>query len=110
MKYYKIIALIAFLFFTQSCKKETEPDPIIPPDPTIPIVAPSSDAALKWGEMTLKTMTKLNFNSPTYGSRALGYLGLTMYETVVNGSKKHVSMALQMTNLPTLPPATWVPL
>jgi PAP2 superfamily len=106
MKYYKLLFLFAILIVLQNCKKETEPNPIIPPDPTIPLVPPSSDAAVKWGEMTLKTMTKLAKTTPTYGSRALGYMGLTMYETVVNGSKKHATMALQMTNLPTLPKPT----
>lgn len=106
MKYYKLLTLLAFLFLLQNCKKEIEPDPIIPPDPTIPLVPPSSDAAIKWGAMTLKTMTKLDKTTPTYGSRALGYLGLSMYETVVNGSKKHVSMAMQLTNLGNLPKPT----
>ncbi len=95
--------LLFFIFGTLvfSCKKEIEPNPImIDPEP---IELPNSLAAVKWGEMTLKTMTKLAKTTPTYGSRALGYMGLTMYETVVNGSTKHISMATQLNDLPILP-------
>ena len=71
-------------------------------DPPVPAVLPAEPAVL-WGQMTLKTMTKLNANTPTYGSRALGFMGLTMYESVVNGSDRHRSMAGQLSDSATLP-------
>lgn len=99
-KFNHLLVFISILFVF-SCKKEVEPDPIvITPEPS---ELPNSIAAVKWGKMTLKTMTKLANTSPTYASRALGYMGLTMYETVVNGSTKHITMATQLTNLPILP-------
>ncbi|MES2797847.1 MAG: phosphoesterase, partial [Bacteroidota bacterium] len=102
MKLAQSFYLLILFFLLLGCNKENDPDPITP-DPTIITEPISSDAALKWGELTLKTMTKLPRNTPTYGSRALGYMGLTMYETVVNGSAKHVSMSTQLKDLPILP-------
>lgn len=92
---------MGLIIILNSCKVKDEPTPITP-DPII-FVAPGSEAALKWAEITLKTMYKLPKTTPTYGSRALGYMGLTMYETVVNGSPKNWSMASQLNDLPTLP-------
>ena len=73
-----------------------------PSDPA-PQPVPNAAPALAWGQMTLKTMTRLPANTPTYGSRALGYMGLTMYECVVNGSAAHRSLAGQLNDLPNLP-------
>jgi PAP2 superfamily len=101
---YKLLSFLLIIAI-YSCKKEVEPQPIVP-DPVIVETPPGSEAAVKWGEMTLKTMTKLAKTTPTYGSRALGYMGLTMYESVVNGSTKNISMALQLNELPTLPKPT----
>ena len=62
-----------------------------------------SDPAVLWGEMTLKIMTKMPLNTPTYASRALGYMGLTMYESVVYGSNNNQSMVNQVSDLKSLP-------
>lgn len=43
-------------------------------------------------------------NSPTYASRSLGYLGLTLYECVVSADTLHRSLAGQLNGLPALPP------
>ncbi len=91
-----IAVFISTIFY--SCIRETEKEPVKPPTPIIPNLE-----ALKWGEMTLKIMYKQVANTPTYGSRSLAYMGLTMYETVVNGNTKYKSMAGQLTDLPTLP-------
>lgn len=85
---------LAGLLVLPACQPNTDP-------PTPAVV--SAEPAVLWGQMTLKTMTKLNANTPTYGSRALGLMGLTMYECVVNGSDKHRSMAGQLSDLTTLP-------
>jgi PAP2 superfamily len=59
----------------------------------------SSEVALKWGVMTLQIMKKTPGGSPTYGSRSLGYLGLTMYESVVGGVPNKRSLAGQLKGL-----------
>jgi PAP2 superfamily len=89
----KILKIILFIFIIVSCKKETEPI----------IIPPNADVAILWGKMTLKFMNKYPGNSPVYASRALGYFGLTMYESVVNGSNKYKSIANQLNNLGPLP-------
>ncbi|MBO0950394.1 vanadium-dependent haloperoxidase [Fibrella forsythiae] len=58
-----------------------------------PAASSSTDPiATIWADMTVRVMTKAPKNTPTYGSRAIGYLGLTMYETVVHASPKHRSV------------------
>ena len=63
----------------------------------------SSTVATKWGEMTVRTMKNTPGNTPTYGSRAVGYMGITMYESIVWGSSKNKSMAGQLVGLVALP-------
>lgn len=87
--------IIPFLFclFIFSCKRDVEPIPSID----------ASEVTVLWGKMTLNVMYKLPGNTPTYASRALGYAGLTMYESVVNGSANQKSLVGQLTDLKTLP-------
>lgn len=63
----------------------------------------SASVATQWGQMTVRIMKETPNGSPTYGSRAVGYMGLTMYETVVNGSPKHKSLEGQLNGLANLP-------
>ena len=56
-----------------------------------------------WAEMTLFITKNTPANSPTYSSRCLGYIGLTMYESIVNGYPTHQSLAGQLNGLPNLP-------
>lgn len=64
------------LFIVFSCQPQN--------DAPTPVVLPAEPAVL-WGQMTLKTMTKLPANTPTYGSRALGFL-----EPQRNGRRKPI--------------------
>jgi membrane-associated phospholipid phosphatase len=57
------------------------------------------DPALKWTDMSLYTFRFSSFNSPTYTSRSMGYLGLAMYEAVVNGDPSHISLNNQLNGL-----------
>ena len=65
--------------------------------------AVSSEVALLWGKMALRTMKNTPGGTPTYGSRSLGYLGLTMYECVVAGAVKKNSLAGKLQGLNNLP-------
>ena len=89
------VALLALISLVFSCKK-TE---IADPRPT----TYTSDAAVKWSDMTLYVMIHTTSNTPTYSSRAFAYLGLAMYESVQAGSTTNKSMAGQLTDLATLP-------
>jgi len=64
--------------------------------------AEPADVAVKWADMTLYTIRFSAFNSPTYSSRSLGYLGLAMYESIVPGDSIYQSMNGQLNGL-TLP-------
>jgi hypothetical protein len=64
---------------------------------------PSAAVATAWADLTVFVMTKAPQNSPTYGSRALGYLGLTMYETVVGSTSRYKSVAAQLCDTLHLP-------
>ncbi|MFN3851576.1 MAG: vanadium-dependent haloperoxidase [Spirosomataceae bacterium] len=69
------------------------------------IVDSDTEIAVKWAKITLKTIKGTPNGSPTYASRCLGYLGLTMYESVVKGSPNHRSMEGQLKGLSGLPKA-----
>lgn len=65
--------------------------------------SPVEPIATTWADMTVRVMTKAPKNTPTYGSRAIGYLGLTMYETVVYSSPKHKSVIRKLSDTLSLP-------
>ncbi|WP_238808313.1 vanadium-dependent haloperoxidase [Emticicia aquatica] len=81
-----IVILIILLI---SCKKET------------PLT--DQDLATKWADMTLFITKNTPSNSPTYSSRCLGYIGLTMYESVVNIDSNYQSLEGQLDGLDSLP-------
>jgi hypothetical protein len=74
----------------------------------------TSKVAIQWADMTLRTVILSQPNSPTYTSRCLGYIGLTMFESVVYGSSVHQSVSNQLNKMPALPapdpskPYNWV--
>jgi hypothetical protein len=61
------------------------------------------DAAHQWAEMTLYITKHTPANSPTFASRCLGYIGLTMYESIVHGYPEYQSMVGQLNGLDSLP-------
>lgn len=61
------------------------------------------DFATKWAEMTLFITKNTPSNSPTYASRCLGYIGLTMYESIVNSDSTCQSLSGQLDGLNYLP-------
>ena len=94
MVFASIVLLIVLLY---SCSKNDDIDihyqevPKLSNEP--------ADAAVKWADMTLYTIRFSAFNSPTYSSRSLGYLGLAMYESIVPGDLSHQSMNGQLNGL-----------
>lgn len=61
------------------------------------------EICLDWAKLSLEITKNTKGNSPTYASRCLGYLGLTMYETLVHGSLGYISMEGQLNGLENLP-------
>ena len=95
---FSAIILLAGIAFINSCSKDTET--------VTPVVEITADVPVRWVAMTLKIAEKTPGNTPTYASRSFGYLGLTMYETAVNGYPEYKSLAGQLTDLATLPKPT----
>ncbi len=91
------LALGLSVLFIDSCKTNDNsiPEPII--------VNYATEVTTRWAKMSLKIAEKTPGNTPTYASRGFGFLGLTMYETVVNGYLDYKSMAGQLTDLSSLP-------
>ena len=68
------------------------------------LVAPQDfELATAWADMTNHITRTTPANSPTFASRCFGYIGLTMYESVVNGYPQYQSVASQLNGLGTLP-------
>ena len=61
------------------------------------------EVALEWANMTLFITRYTPSNSPTFASRAFGYTGLTMYESVVPGFTEYKTMNGQLPELEKLP-------
>ncbi|MEQ8530626.1 MAG: phosphoesterase, partial [Imperialibacter sp.] len=59
--------------------------------------------ATGWAELSIYITKNTPSNSPTYASRCFGYIGLTMYESVVHGYPSYHSMAGQLNGLEALP-------
>lgn len=70
---------------------------------TVQLGNSDTEVATLWSKMTLRVIQNTPNGSPTYASRSLGYIGLTMYEAVVNGSTKHRSLGGQLKGLGKLP-------
>ena len=90
MKKVGVLTLLLIVFFFQRCDDNISPE--------LKRILP-----VRWADLTLKTIQNSIPNSPTYTSRCLGYLGLTMYEAVVHGSATQKSMAGQLNGLDELP-------
>jgi len=91
----KLLAILSLLFLFQTCSDgDPDPPPIDDTQKTLPA---------QWADVTLKTIQFTLPNSPTYTSRNLGYIGLTMYESAVHGSATHQSVASQLNGFTSLP-------
>lgn len=84
-------ALMLGLLFNQGCKKRGNKE------------YTPQDVVLDWAKMSLFVTQYTPSNSPTFASRGFGYIGLTMYESVVNGYSNYQSMAGQLNGLEELP-------
>jgi hypothetical protein len=90
--YIKVFICCWLLFiFILSCKQEKEK---LPQD---------FELAAAWADMSDYITKNTPANSPTFASRCFGYIGLTMYESVVNGYPEYQSIAPQLNGLGNLP-------
>ena len=68
-----------------------------------PTGAYSSAVATEWFQLALLLTQQTPGFSPPVASRALAYLGLTLYESVVPGMPQNISLAGQLNELSSLP-------
>jgi membrane-associated phospholipid phosphatase len=68
-----------------------------------PAQAYSAAVATEWFQLVLQLTQQTPGFSPPVAARALGYLGLTLYESVVPGMPQHRSLAGQLNELSSLP-------
>jgi len=87
-----------YLLCIISCKKNDSAAPV-DPDPVPSLSSLNGDIARTWAATTLFAVRYSFGNTPTYTSRSLGYMGLTMYESIVNGDPSYVSMSNQLNGL-----------
>ncbi|OWP64211.1 phosphoesterase [Hymenobacter amundsenii] len=94
-------AVALALLSLQSCQNDPE---VVPESAT----ANSYDAAVasKWSKLTLQLVRVSPGFTPPVTARAIGYAGLTMYESVVAGMPGSRSLAGQLQQLSTLPQPT----
>lgn len=91
-----VLLLLTLILFPFSCAKE-EPD--LPSDNSAtPDFAP--DMLLEWFDLSLELIKKTNGFSPPVAARALGYMGITSYESVVGGMPGYQTLAGQLSDLP----------
>ena len=66
-------------------------------------LAQDFEVATAWADMSTFITKTTPSNSPTFASRCFGYIGLTMYESVVNGYPEYQSVAPGLNGLGNLP-------
>ncbi|GAC1531630.1 MAG: hypothetical protein NVS3B15_11240 [Sediminibacterium sp.] len=91
MKPFCYYLAIAYCVLVMSCKQPADTPP------------PDYELAATWADMTNYITKNTPSNSPTFASRCFGYIGLTMYESVVNGYPGYQSIAPQLNGLGSLP-------
>jgi len=86
-----LLVSLIIIGVTSSCKQENKK---LPED---------YELATAWADMTNYITKTTPANTPTFASRCFGYIGLTMYESVVNGYPEYQSVATQLNGLGSLP-------
>jgi len=80
---------------------------VAPAQSVSPVARPAQDysasVATEWFSLALLLTQQTPGFSPPVASRALAYLGLTLYESVVPGMPQHQSLAGQLNELQSLP-------
>lgn len=101
-KTFYILVSLSFILLVDSCKiKDSEP--VTPEVDNSPANKFSAEVATTWAELQLLLTKRTAGYTPPVASRAYGYAGLVMYESVVAGLNTNQSLAGQLSTLATLP-------
>ncbi len=82
-----------------ACNKDDINAPAGPLDEIPALSQLPGDVAVKWANTILYNVRYSAFNTPTYTSRTLAYMGLAMYESVVRGDSSYSSMSGELEGL-----------
>ena len=91
----RLCVLFLLLSLLAACQQVAEP-----PKPTSEFPA---EVATSWFELQLKLIKETPGFTPPVASRALGYSGVTLYESVVGGMSEYNSLVGQLNGLTSLP-------
>ncbi len=91
------IASIVLVFLIVSCQKSNINEP------TYQANQFTNDIVTNWVDISLDLVRTTPGYSPPVASRSFGLIGITMYESVVQGMPGYKSLSGQVTNLPTMP-------
>ncbi|HEX8461990.1 MAG TPA: hypothetical protein VF623_11190, partial [Segetibacter sp.] len=94
-RFITLLSLVNALLILPACKKQINQE-------DYPFSGQAS-IATRWADMTLTTIKKSYYNTPTYSSRSLACMGLCLYESVVNADPTFQSLNKQLNGLNTLP-------
>lgn len=95
-----ILALATTIY---SCRDSNNSEPVEPNNPSQKASEFLGDLATKWADMDLKLIRNAPGFTPPVAARALGYAGLTMYETILGGIDGANSLSGQLNGLKELP-------
>ena len=93
--------LLCAVLVSSSVSAQTASAPIARVAP--PAQAYSAQVATEWFQLALLLTQQTPGFSPPVAARALAYLGLTLYESVVPGMPQNISLAGQLNELSSLP-------
>jgi hypothetical protein len=94
------LALVVLLYSPYS---RAQTSPAVPAAIAKPASAYSSGVVYDWMALDLQLVQQTPGFSPPVAARALGYMGLTLYESVVPGMPGYQSLAGQLNELSSLP-------
>lgn len=89
----KVALIIIVLWLAAACRSAA----------SRPTAEYPADVATRWFELELKLIRDTPGFSPPVASRALGYAGVTLYQSVVAGMPEHNSLVGQLNELDKLP-------
>ncbi len=98
-----IMALLCSVMVLESCRQQPANEDVTPIQIGNPASTFDNTVALTWSDMTLRLIRNSPGFTPPVAARAIGYAGLTLYESVVTGIPTKRSMAGQLQGLVTLP-------
>jgi len=98
-----VLLLLTAVLFLESCRQQPQDDVINPGSAVNTAASFDNTVALTWSDMTLRLVRNSPGFTPPVAARAIGYAGLTMYESVVAGIPTKRSLVGQLQGLTALP-------